>query len=216
MFYRSYFVNIWVVSFSFLSQLVFNILPGRQPLEYHLCTGTDPALQSDLIKVNITLFAVYIISMILNIAIPIKIHLFQIRNKNSCHSKGKDNNTWNVWILVLKIWKIKMETIYSWILMFFFLFCFSAYEQQSLTDLTTSISYTVLFGLGIAWMARSYQTDTSSLNKFPKYILTYFVQIVIPNLIDTSILIIYYSRNKRMRTFIIREIKEAVLPESCS
>ena len=88
MHYRSYFVNIWVISFSFMSQLVFNILPGRHPLEYHLCTGTDPALQSDLIKVNITLFDVYFVSVILNILIPIKIHIYQVKNNKLCPSKG--------------------------------------------------------------------------------------------------------------------------------
>ncbi len=33
------FINIVVVSFSFLSQVIFACLPGRQPLTYYFCTG---------------------------------------------------------------------------------------------------------------------------------------------------------------------------------
>jgi hypothetical protein len=81
-----------VVSFAFLSQLVYHILPGRQPLEYHLCAGTNPVLESDEIKVNITLYAIYILSAILNVVIPIKIRRYQIKNKpnyKSFNNEGK-------------------------------------------------------------------------------------------------------------------------------
>ncbi len=86
--FRSYFMNIWIISMSFLSQLVFNILPGRQPLEFHLCAGTDPVLESNEIKVNIILFAVYFLSAILNSVIPIQIHHFRLKSNKSCHSRG--------------------------------------------------------------------------------------------------------------------------------
>jgi hypothetical protein len=37
------FINMQVVSFSFLSQLIFAYLPGRQPLIYYYCTGENPS-----------------------------------------------------------------------------------------------------------------------------------------------------------------------------
>jgi hypothetical protein len=38
----SRFVNIWVFGFSTISQFSFVFLPGRQPLNFYLCTGKDP------------------------------------------------------------------------------------------------------------------------------------------------------------------------------
>jgi len=37
------FINILVVSLSFLSQVIFAYLPGRQPLTYYFCTGQIPS-----------------------------------------------------------------------------------------------------------------------------------------------------------------------------
>ena len=82
------FVNIWVISFSILTQSVFYLWPGRQPLEYYLCTGTDPALDSDNVKVNITLFSVYVLTIFFNIAIPIRIRLYQIKHHKSFQNEG--------------------------------------------------------------------------------------------------------------------------------
>ncbi len=40
----NFFINIVVVSFSFLSQVIFACLPGRQPLTYYFCTGNIPSV----------------------------------------------------------------------------------------------------------------------------------------------------------------------------
>jgi hypothetical protein len=39
----NFFINIVVVSFSFLSQVIFAYLQGRQPLTYYFCTGQIPS-----------------------------------------------------------------------------------------------------------------------------------------------------------------------------
>jgi hypothetical protein len=100
---RSIFVNIWVVSFAFLSQLIYHILPGRQPLEFHLCTGTNPLLESNEIKINFTLYGVFILSAVLNVTIPIKIRRYQIKNKPTYKSFGNEGkNTSNISISLYK------------------------------------------------------------------------------------------------------------------
>jgi hypothetical protein len=47
-------INIWVVSFAFLSQSIYVYFPGHQPISFYLCTGTNP--QNDgmkiIVKVN--------------------------------------------------------------------------------------------------------------------------------------------------------------------
>jgi hypothetical protein len=39
----SFFINILVISFGFLSQVLFACLPGRQPLTFYFCTGDVPS-----------------------------------------------------------------------------------------------------------------------------------------------------------------------------
>jgi hypothetical protein len=39
----SFFINILVISFGFLSQVLFACLPGRQPLTFYFCTGDIPS-----------------------------------------------------------------------------------------------------------------------------------------------------------------------------
>jgi hypothetical protein len=41
----NFFINIQVVSFGFLSQVIFACLPGRQPLTFYFCTGDIPSGQ---------------------------------------------------------------------------------------------------------------------------------------------------------------------------
>ena len=69
--------------FGLISQSVYQILPGRRPLEFHFCSGTNPSLDADLTKVNYTLFSVCILSLIINILIPITTKLYRMKNQKS-------------------------------------------------------------------------------------------------------------------------------------
>jgi len=70
-------INIWVISFAFLTQSVYVYLPGHQPISFYLCTGTNP--QSDGMKISVKLNTVPISPTIL-------LHLYQklvlVLNKN--------------------------------------------------------------------------------------------------------------------------------------
>ncbi len=70
-----------------MTQFIYQVLPGRRPLEFHFCSGTNPNLDPDITKVNYTLFSVFIFSLIVHIAIPIKIKLYQMKNE-----KGFDDD----------------------------------------------------------------------------------------------------------------------------
>jgi hypothetical protein len=37
----SFFVNIWIVSFSFIAQFVLDFLPGSRGIGFHLCSGLN-------------------------------------------------------------------------------------------------------------------------------------------------------------------------------
>ncbi len=72
---------MWVILFGIISQSVHQILPGGRPLEFHFCTGTNPSSDSDNIKVNYSLIAVFLLSLLMIITIPVKIRFFQLKNQ---------------------------------------------------------------------------------------------------------------------------------------
>ena len=76
-----FFVNIWVVSFGIISQFVFVILPGRQPISFYLCNGQDPrAFGDDFNKKKNYLFnATLLISIVIHTAIAIRFVFHRIK-----------------------------------------------------------------------------------------------------------------------------------------
>jgi len=61
------FINIWIVFFGLLSQFVFVYLPGRQPLNFYICTGLDPHIaEADLaVKKNFVFNVILLLSIFL-------------------------------------------------------------------------------------------------------------------------------------------------------
>lgn len=83
---------MWVVSFGLLTQFVYFMQPGRLPLEFHLCAGSYPEEDSKEIKINVTLGVVYVVGIVINVVVPIKIRLFQIQNHSSPSLSHKTAN----------------------------------------------------------------------------------------------------------------------------
>ncbi len=69
----NFFINILVVSFSFLSQAIFVSLPGRQPLTYYFCTGDIPSglytIKTIFIKMDINLNQICFLLVLRNICL---------------------------------------------------------------------------------------------------------------------------------------------------
>ena len=86
------FLNIWVVAFANLSQFVYMFLPGKQPMEYHLCTGTNPKEDFQDIKYHTVIYIVYAISIFVNLTMPIKIAINQNKNKSLQNADKKFYN----------------------------------------------------------------------------------------------------------------------------
>ena len=63
------------------SQVVYLILPGRQPLELYLCSGLNPNYGSQKVKVNIVMFLIIVISILINVLIPIIIKISNIKKQ---------------------------------------------------------------------------------------------------------------------------------------
>jgi len=57
--YWNIFLNKWVLGVSSISQLVFMLVPGNQPLNFFICTGLNPIIQLKN-KINYTIVIVQV------------------------------------------------------------------------------------------------------------------------------------------------------------
>ena len=62
-----------------LSQFVHFFLPGKLPLEFHLCAGTNPDEDDFTARRNIPLAIVLVLSLITNLVVPVRIRYHQVK-----------------------------------------------------------------------------------------------------------------------------------------
>jgi hypothetical protein len=76
-----FFVNIWVVSFGLISQFVFVILPGRQPISFYLCSGQDPRAFGDdsSIKKNHFFNLILLFTIVIQVAVAVRFVFHRIK-----------------------------------------------------------------------------------------------------------------------------------------
>ena len=77
----SLFINIWAVSFSFLNQFVYVLMPGSLSLNFFFCAGRNP-VNYDPVKINYVYVIVLIISIFFQILVALRIiaHKVSIAN----------------------------------------------------------------------------------------------------------------------------------------
>ena len=69
------------------------ILPGKLPLEFYLCNGTDPDQIYSENRMNYPLLVTYIVSLVINAYVPIKIRHYQVKNKESPNQDSDHSST---------------------------------------------------------------------------------------------------------------------------
>jgi len=67
------------VAFSVANEFVFALLPGRMPMEYQLCAGTDPLEVADQ-KINLPLLATYLVTLVVNGVVPFVIYSTKVKD----------------------------------------------------------------------------------------------------------------------------------------
>jgi len=83
----SKFINIWVVSFSFISQTAFILMPGNPPIGFFICIGENPEVGGNS-KINY----VYNITLVLSITVQILVAIRIIVHKIKIHQNGTDGD----------------------------------------------------------------------------------------------------------------------------
>lgn len=69
-----------MAAFSLANEFTFAFLPGRMPMEYQLCAGTNPLLVAEQ-KINMPLLVTYFITLVVNAVVPFKIYNAKVRDK---------------------------------------------------------------------------------------------------------------------------------------
>ena len=173
------FVNIWIILFSVVSQIVFEGMLGKDTLNQHICTGLSPPLL-DLKKLEFNKFNAFFIpmSLLLHIVLMVKIKLFKnkIKNIKDIHPRSK---------------------LAELMLM----------DQQSLTDLTTNILTVVCAAMATYLSLAVRYNDVTDFNEYPFYLLEYYYKMIRPPLFINLVLAIYFVRHKELSQSFIRELK---------
>ena len=173
------FINIWIVSFSFISQFIYVFLPGCQTLNYSFCIGesTAPCFVEFPIKLNWTLLIIQLLSFLFYIFSNVRSSYLVkkvIHNREGLEKKWQD---------VARI------------------------EQNNMTDyISAGCNLLSMVVVSITTIILN-KTRPEQLNSYPHYLLLYFFHMVTPFVAISTIIFMYYLRQPRMRKMIWRELK---------
>ena len=94
---RCFFINIAVLQLTVLSQIVFAILPGKNPINYYFCNGTDPKLiATKSPKFNHLPFSSIIFSFFFYTFLCIKVKIFKNKENSAVHVQNNLSNGWTL------------------------------------------------------------------------------------------------------------------------
>jgi len=171
------FLNVWIAAFSYLSQFLLALQPGRQPLNFFICSGLDPSNDKNSFrKVNVVLLAVPPVSILIHLVVRFKIFTF----------KWKPKPKPNPMFRGLQETKLKKEFLADFALNMMLVFMFSS----------AIVNFVIVNDL-----------NPSEVSVYPNYLFIYYLHIFGPFLQTGIGLTMYYMTNEAMRTWLVRELK---------
>ncbi len=154
LFYSNQWINYF--PFSFLSQTVFVLMPGRQPFNFHLCRNM--VKHSDLvnppIKVNWQLLFVLVCSFIIHVYANIKIKLYKYKKRHSVYIISMAEFIKNIGIMDI--------------------------DKNSMSSLALNTANVILFGSTFVFSTFVNNMDPLRSNEFPFYLIIYSYNLVFP------------------------------------
>lgn len=90
----STYINMWVISFCALSQFVFVFMPGRQPINFYICSGLEPESDKSIPKkFNLILNVIPFLSLAIHVGTHLRIYLYKKTFQNEIEgTKEEDQN----------------------------------------------------------------------------------------------------------------------------
>ena len=72
------FINLWTFTFSVISQYVYYILPGKNPINFYICMGEYPNILTGFgVKINFSQIIIGILSLLAHLYVEISIQAFR-------------------------------------------------------------------------------------------------------------------------------------------
>ena len=181
------FINIWILGFVHIIQIIYYLTPGRNYLYYYICSGQNPisdqqkTLKTDFVGQLVTGF-----SIVIHVFIYIKIKLYKKKIKSTGFNIANAQSL-----------KKKVND-------------FISVETDSLTDITTSIFSALILSLCVFMVIKSNKIPLQEFNCFPNYLYEYFFRLVWPYLMVLAIVLLHYYHNPMLRETIKREYLNVV------
>lgn len=174
-------INIWIVCFSFIGQLVRAMAPGNHQLEYKLCTGDDPNYMLTLPPVGRGL--VETVSVIVHICVYVRIAVHRLKSVPA----GPEARSLFLKNLVI------MDM-----------------EKDSLTSFTINFVSSVFIATSVLLAIVINLKTCEDFGTYPKYLLTYFNYLVLPCLYMLGTMFLYYLRGDGLRKTMFRKFSESL------
>jgi hypothetical protein len=180
------FINVSTGTLSFISQIVYVWMPGRNPLGYYICTGKFPLSTIPLetpIKPNLPVVAVLVLSCCTHVYTALKLRQSKHRDENS---KPK--------VVVDEKKSLKVFNVLT--------------DKHMLASFTSNI---ISLGSLVAAYLIAYtfnKIEPQDLSKFPNYIFVYFWHHWMPQISFFGTIFVYYGRHQALKSAVLREMYE--------
>lgn len=167
------FFCIFIRLFSFLLELSIVCLPGRQPIYFYLCTGTDPDIPKRHFNKLFNIQGLCVLSVLVHSTIIFKIKLYQKRELGRI-AVGYDLN--------------RAQSREN--------------EKNTLTDLTTSIFTALVFSMNFIFLWIANAIPGNYYNIYPYIYFEYFFRLCWPSLFSSLMMIMYICRHNDYREYL--------------
>jgi hypothetical protein len=182
----TYFLNIWIGGFSYISQLIFSYLPGKQPINFYIFSGKNPFDDDNKPrKFNIPSITIVLACAIIHVLVHIRIFVYKMKAKGIVTEQNLIKQKKTLFIKTL--------------------------ETQTLTDFTIFTGVLIGFGGLVKIVIKLSTLEPKELNEYPNYLMIYWMNLV--NSLFFSLLMVglCYWKNNAMRHMMTREIKDLLL-----
>ena len=183
--YWRIFINLWILSFCLITQVVYHVLPGRENLAFYLCIGkVELALIEEPMKKN------YAFIFVGNITGVLHVLFWAWKTTFKYHNKEKHN--------LYKEYKIQ--------------FTHSLNKEALFHYVTHTIGATSLV-VGMVYFPQiCLQLNPIDADTYPNFILIYFQDLIVGNCCVISAVGLFLATKQKMLREMLQEIKIFVVP----
>ena len=179
-------INMWVTLFSWIVQIIFEVMIGTDSYHVYICAGSAPPVLSPGQKLakNFS-FNNFLrtFTLLFHIIILLRIQIYKWKKVTPSQTLQPPSRQ-NIWLVSL--------------------------EKDSLSDLTTNFITAICFVMiGVSQLQINF-VNLEDLNHYPHYLYEYFYRMLRVPLMYHLLMIVLYIRNPRLRKTVAREVQSCL------